>query len=396
MQQNAKLWTLPFVLLILGNGFTFMSFQMLIPTLPPYIEDIGATATQVGLVTTLFSIGAIIIRPYIGFLLESQTRKKLVLIGSLSLLLLTMVYPLTQIIFLLLFLRFIHGVAWGWSTTVNGTAGVDLVPRSRIGEGMGYFGLSATIGMIIAPSLGIFIFQNYSFNLLIMISAVLGTVGFILFSLTAFRTPEVVQNTSISDTKFSFFGSLIDKNSWYPAFVTLMTTFAYGSIITFLVIFGENRSIEHIFLFYLVNAIMATIFRPLSGRFYDLKGPWHLILGSSLIAFVAMWILVYAHNSWMLAIAGGLFGIGFGSMMPGLQAWVISKTTPERSGVANGMFYSSIDLGIGMSGILFGSIAQVFGLDLGTVFGMSSFFFLVVFLLTWVDYQKEKQKVAAG
>lgn len=54
MQQNARLWTLPFVLLILGNGFTFMSFQMLIPTLPPYIEDIGATATQVGLVTTCF------------------------------------------------------------------------------------------------------------------------------------------------------------------------------------------------------------------------------------------------------------------------------------------------------------------------------------------------------
>ena len=139
---------------MVGNLFVFMSFQMLIPTLPPYIQSLGASGLEIGLVTSLFSIGAILIRPFIGFMLEYKTRKPLVLIGVVLLLLITVIYPLSQVVVIFLLFRFVHGLAWGWSTTVNGTAAVDVVPNSRLGEGMGYFGLSITLGMIIAPSLG--------------------------------------------------------------------------------------------------------------------------------------------------------------------------------------------------------------------------------------------------
>ena len=149
------LWTKSFIMLMVGNLFVFMSFQMLIPTLPPYIKSIGATGLEIGLVTALFSIGAVLSRPFIGFMLEYRARKQLVLIGAAALLAITVIYPLSSVVMIFLLFRFIHGLAWGWSTTVNGTAAVDVVPNSRLGEGMGYYGLSVTIGMIIAPSLGI-------------------------------------------------------------------------------------------------------------------------------------------------------------------------------------------------------------------------------------------------
>ncbi|MFL6517563.1 MAG: MFS transporter, partial [Bacillus sp. (in: firmicutes)] len=139
-------------MLMVGNLFVFMSFQMLIPTLPPYIKSLGASGLEIGLVTALFSIGAVISRPFIGFMLEYRPRKSLVLIGAIMLLVITILYPISQIVLILLLCRFVHGLAWGWSTTVNGTAAVDVIPNSRLGEGMGYFGLSMTIGFIIAPS----------------------------------------------------------------------------------------------------------------------------------------------------------------------------------------------------------------------------------------------------
>ncbi|MBH0230502.1 MFS transporter [Halobacillus yeomjeoni] len=390
MQQSQRLWTWPFIFLLAANLFTFMSFQMLLPNLPPYIESIGGSSLQVGLITTTFAFAAIIIRPFIGHLLMTRPRKILVLTGAVSLLIMTALYPVTQIVVVLLIIRFIHGIAWGWSTTVNGTAAVDLVPRRRVGEGMGYFGLSVTVGMIMAPSLGIYLYQNYSFDLLVWIATALGAVAIVLFSLTHFVTPESVYKNQESPPKFSFFGSLIEQKSRYPALVTFLNTFGYGSVVTYLVIFGNEQGLTGTFLFYFFNAVMATISRPITGRYFDKHGPWVLIMFCSVLSFIAMWMLSLADSNADLIIAGAMFGIGFGSMMPALQAWVISKTTTERSGIANGMYYSSIDLGIGSSALVLGFIYN-FVSTTATLFQFSSLLFIAVLFLTYLDYRKQQE-----
>ncbi|WP_085506341.1 MFS transporter [Thalassobacillus devorans] len=389
MQETPRLWTRPFIFLLLGNLFTFMSFQMLLPNLPPYIEAIGGNKMEIGLVTTMFSIAAILIRPFIGHILMTKERKALILAGAISLLLMTLLYPVTQVVLIVLLLRFAHGLAWGWSTTTNGTAAVDIVPRKRVGEGMGYFGLSITVGMIIAPSLGIYIYQNYTFHLLIWISAALGIIAIVLFTLTTFHTPESVKENQEAPPKFSFIGSLVEKRSWYPAFVTFLTTFGYGSIVTYIVIFGNERGLSGTYLFYLFNALLATISRPVTGRYFDKRGPWNLIMFCTSITFIAMWILASADTNMDLIIAGALFGLGYGSMMPAFQAWVISKTTTARSGIANGMFYSSIDLGIGLSAVVLGVIYQF--VETASLFKISSFLFILVFILTWLDARKQTE-----
>lgn len=383
------LWTSSFIKLMVGNLFIFMSFQMLIPTLPPYIKSIGASGTEIGLVTALFSIGAVLSRPFIGFMLEYKARKPLVLIGALMLLLITFLYPLSQVVVIFLAFRLLHGLAWGWSTTVNGTAAVDVVPNSRLGEGMGYYGLSITIGMIIAPSLGIFLFQVTSFQNLVYISGALGVIALILLGTVHYQTPELVSNTKKEDLKFSYIGSLVDKAGSFPALVTLMICLGYGAIVTFIVIFGEERGIDQIFLFYLTNAIMASISRPIAGKWFDQKGPRGLVITTIAITFVGMWVLSFAHSNLMIAVAGVLFGVGFGSLIPTLQSWTLSMTAPNRRGVANGMFFSSIDLGIGISGFVFGVLAQYF--SIASLFQISSFFMVIALILTILEGRRTKE-----
>ncbi len=381
------LWTSSFIKLMVGNLFVFMSFQMLIPTLPPYIKSIGANGTEIGLVTALFSIGAVLSRPFIGFMLEYKHRRPLVLIGAVLLLLITFLYPLSQVVVIFLAIRLLHGLAWGWSTTVNGTAAVDVIPNSRLGEGMGYYGLSITIGMIIAPSLGIFLFQVTTFENLVYISGALGVISLILLGTVNYQTPEQVINTKKEDLKFSYLGSLIEKSGWFPAMLTLLINLGYGTIVTFIVIFGEERGIDQIFLFYLCNAILASLSRPVAGKWFDQKGPAGLVILTITITIAGMWVLSFAHSNMMIAIAGVLFGIGFGSLIPTLQSWTLSMTPANRRGVANGMFFSSIDLGIGLSGLIFGVFAQY--VELGTLFQISSGFIVLALILT---IMKGKQK----
>ncbi|WP_226678619.1 MFS transporter [Mesobacillus jeotgali] len=374
---------------MVGNLFVFMSFQMLIPTLPPYIKSIGASGTEIGLVTALFSIGAVLSRPFIGFMLEYKTRKPLVLIGALMLLLITFLYPLSQVVVIFLAFRLLHGLAWGWSTTVNGTAAVDVVPNSRLGEGMGYFGLSITIGMIIAPSLGIFLYQITTFDNLVYISGVLGAIALLLLASVHYQTPDQVLKTKKEDLKFTYMGSLIEKAGWFPATLTLLISLGYGTIVTFIVIFGEERGIDQIFLFYLCNAILASLSRPIAGKWFDQKGPIGLVILTISITFIGMWVLSFAHSNLMIALAGVLFGIGFGSLIPTLQSWTLSKTPASRRGVANGMFFSSIDLGLGLSGLVFGVLAQF--VEIGTLFQISSIFMVIALILTILEARRAKE-----
>ncbi|MEK3808560.1 MFS transporter [Metabacillus sp. JX24] len=377
-------------MLMVGNLFIFMSFQMLIPTLPPYIKSLGASGLEIGLVTALFSIGAVLSRPFIGYMLEYRTRKPLVLAGALALLAITIVYPLSSMIFIFLLFRFVHGLAWGFSTTVNGTAAVDVIPKSRLGEGMGYFGLSVTLGMIIAPSLGIYLFGVTSFNNLIYISCALGLIAFGLLAAVRYHTPESVKTTKKEDLSFSYVGSLVEKSSWYPAFITMIATFGYGSVVTFIVIFGEERGIDQIFLFYLFNAIMASVSRPVSGKWFDQKGPKGLIIVCSALTFAGLWVLSLSHTNAGIAAAGILFGIGFGSLLPTLQSWTLSMTPDNRRGVANGMYFSAIDFGIGLSGIVFGILAQF--VETAVLFQISSIFLLIPVVLTLLEGKLSKRE----
>lgn len=58
-----------------------------------------------------------------------------------------------------------------------------------------------------------------------------------------------------------------------------------------------------------------------------------------LVAFtVGLVVLGYTHGSIMMIIAGGLIGIGYGSVTPVFQTQIISAVEPHKIGIANSLF----------------------------------------------------------
>lgn len=72
-----KIFTPSFLILFISNFLIFIGFEMLLPILPAYLLSINASSIQVGLVTTIFTIGAIIIRPFVGYYLIDNKGKVL-------------------------------------------------------------------------------------------------------------------------------------------------------------------------------------------------------------------------------------------------------------------------------------------------------------------------------
>src|SRR5699024_1726114 len=53
-----------------------------------------------------------------------------------------------------------------------------------------------------------------------------------------------------------------------------------------------------------------------------------------------------------------LYGLGFGTVQPALQASAINSTPIRKRGMANATYFSAFDLGVGLGAITFGLVAQ--------------------------------------
>ncbi|MFJ5750156.1 MFS transporter [Peribacillus frigoritolerans] len=381
--KNQRIFNKSFLFLFISNFLVFIGFEMMLPILPAYLLSMNASSIQVGLVTSLFTIGAVLIRPFVGYYLMDSQRKSLAICASAALMVITILYPFLNMIWLLLLLRLFHGAAWGVSTTANSTMVVDFIPKTRLGEGIGYFSISTTVGAIVAPSIGILIYDSFSFDILIWSSAVLSLLAVLALQLV--YSPTIVKREK---KPFRFLDMIFEKDVWFQALLTVITTLGFGAIITFLVLFGKQREVDHIFLFFLINATVSTLLRPFTGKWYDKKGPWSIIIMAAGLGFFSLVILSYTTNESQLIVAAILFGAGYGTVMPCLQTWTVQKVSEEKRGAANATFFSSFDVGVGVSAFVLGILAEWISLEM--IFRIVSLSFIVVAVLVYKDYINEK------
>src|SRR5699024_6152993 len=72
-------------------------------------------------------------------------------------------------------------------------------------------------------------------------------------------------------------------------------------------------------------------------------------------------VMLSDRSTFVMLIAAALYGLGFGSVQPALQAWAVDKSPDNRKGMANATFFSFFDLGIGIGAMVFGQLASLYG-----------------------------------
>ena len=124
-KKQERIWTKDFILICLANFFVFLGFQMTLPTIPLFVEELGGNDRLIGMVVGIFTFSALLLRPYAGHALESKGRKFVYLIGLSIFVISIASFGFATSIFILFALRIIQGVGWGFSTTATGTIATD-------------------------------------------------------------------------------------------------------------------------------------------------------------------------------------------------------------------------------------------------------------------------------
>lgn len=344
------LWTRDFALTCLFTLVIFTGFQMLMPTIPVFVDRMGATPLTIGLINGVFTVAALAVRPWTGLALDRHGRKGLWLLGTAVFTLAVFGYVWAVTVPLLFMLRIIHGGGWGIVTTASATAVADIVPPSRRGEGMGYFGLGANLGMAVGPAAGFFIANQFGFTTLFVACGVLAAAAFLVAGTIRMPpfTPAVAGHRP----------ALYERTSLGPALVIYFVTFTYGGVVTFIALHAAQHGIMNAGIYFTAFALTVVLSRPFCGRLYDRLGHRPVVVPGLAAVVAGTVILALATDLSGFLAAALISGAGLGATHPTLQALTYARCAPHRRGAASATFATAFDLGVGTGAVLLGFLSQ--------------------------------------
>lgn len=346
-----RLWTKTFIQMMAGMLILFTGFYLLLPTFPLFIKELGGSDAHVGLAAGVFTLTAVVFRPFVGGLLDRYGRRPFMLWGMVFFAVSMYLYDWVGSIAVMLALRVLHGASWAFSTTAVSTSVTDIIPTTRRGEGMGWFGMAMTLAMAIGPMLGVWVLQNSSFHGLFLLATALSVAALILVFAT--KTPFTPKDGA---KKMDIF----EKSLWPVTVSLFFLAVAYGGITTFVPLFAASIQINS-GTFFLVYALALTLARPFAGKLSDRLGEANVIVPSLVLTVASLLVLSFANGLFGVIVAALLYGLGFGSAQPALQAANLRLAPPEKRGVATASFMTAFDLGIGAGSIALGWVSQYTG-----------------------------------
>ena len=234
-----KLWTPSFCVVVAGNFLLFFAFYLLLPVLPMYLDEaFAASRSTAGFILSSYTITALMIRPFAGYMVDTFPRKPLLLICYFVFLLFFGGYLLAGTLLLFAIIRAGHGVAFGLLTVSNSTVAIDVMPSSRRGEGIGYYGVSNNLAMAVGPTLSLYIHDAYAnFDYIFLLSMVSATIGLIAVSTIKmpYRREPVPEKPPISLDRFLLLKGMPE------AFTLIFYSFSYGILSTYLAVYGKEE-----------------------------------------------------------------------------------------------------------------------------------------------------------
>ena len=360
--NDQRLWTRTFIVGIVVNLFMSSVFYLLMTTMAVYAaQRFAASDSQAGLASSAFVIGAVLARLLAGKFLDVVGRRRMLVLAMIVFTLAGLSYLPVEDLTLLIVVRLVHGVAFGAGNTALIASVQSIIPSARRAEGNGYFGTATTVATAGGPFLGVLLMENLGFDALFWAATAGGLIA--MLAGLVYHVPERTLSPDERTQLHSFRPStFIDRGAVPYAAVMGVGGFAYSSVLSYLAVHATALNMPQaasvFFLLYALGALFARLF---AGRIQDVYGD-NVVLVPVFVAYTTGLALVGLTQSMGgFAIAGLLTGLGFGCLLPSLQAILINRTTPARVGVATSTFFLLLDIGTGVGPVFLGLIVAGFG-----------------------------------
>lgn len=414
-----QLWSTTFVLVVVSTLCCFMVGQGLNSSTSVYVALYGGTTAYAGVLGAVFSGAAAVVRLLSGPLIDGRGRRIVMLVGFAALIVGTVGPLFTRDVAPFVVFRILQGAGFSAVTTASATAAADALPASRMGEGIGYYGLGQALSMSVGPALALaLVSTDPPENLFIGVTAI-AVIGLAMIFLCRYeKHPEMLPEgavyrrrleegeseaarrgtaealevtgragaaeaaessettTSTAQSRMegqprreSIASRIFEKHALPGTLPTLVIAPAFGFVIFFAGLYGTSLGVGNAGLFYTLSAVSMVIVRLKSGAFMDRFAPIKILPVALAFGVVAFAMLIACGTvldgsparDAVFYLAGIVYGPCIGIVNPLNQAVAVKNTPPERWGAANALFQLAIDVGIGGACVIWGIVNDCFG-----------------------------------
>jgi MFS family permease len=342
-------------ILLLVVLLIYASTYLLISLLPVHIRNLGHSEASVGTIMSLFSIAALVTRPFAGVLADRAGRRHSIFIGALFIGLSCLGYSITgrDTIFLA---RLLNGVGWGAVTAATATVAADLAPANRRGTVLGIYGTVTGLALAVSPSAGIWLSHHVSLNTAFVLAAIFGFSAAIAILFLNAPAPARVARPGTQGMSQMF-----SRTAVAPAAIMLSFTLIYGTVLTFIPLVTIDRGLGDSGPFFAVFAVALIFLRISGGGLSDRLGRFAVIGPGFVSCALAMVVLAFAENQPLLLTGAILFAIAFAFVQPATQAWAVDRSPDHARATTLSTVVAAQDFGISFGAIGAGFIADAFG-----------------------------------
>ena len=360
-----KIWNPMFFSIFFINLALNFGQQMSNALLPVYAKSTGAPAGQIGILSSMFAITALVFRFVAGPAMNAFTRKKLVAgamgvmaIAYLGFALSPYIAPLlgVETIKVMMAFRLFQGIGNAFGNGCCLAIVADTLPRHLFSTGMAYYATAQVIAQAISPTIGVFLRDHLpgSYTSVYILFSVLMTVSAIMaFTMKAAPQAKVPFKMNLNN--------MIARECLIPAVVAFLVGLGFTSINAFMLIYSEERGISGGSLFFTVYAVTMLVTRPAVGKMTEKYGFVRIGIPCILMTALSLQMIGISGTLLMLLTAAFINSFGYGAVQPMMQSLCMKAVGSERRGSATSTYYIFFDLATIIGPSVCGMVADTMG-----------------------------------
>lgn len=349
-----KLWTRSYITVIVMGTLMSLCFYMIMPVIGKYATFLGADVAAAGMIAGLFSVTALAVRPFCGYFADRLNRKKMLMAAILTMAIAAAGYSFSSSIPLLFVFRVLHGAGFAAASTTSISILGTIIPRSRMGEGIGYYGVTQILATALGPGIGMSLSENCGYRVSFLVSA----AAFVLAAGVSMLIPLEENKKSAVASRIPRPADLIAVRVIPFALFGMLFSACEGIIGTYLVLLADERSIGRISLYYAAVAVSLFLIRPVAGKLSDRKGIAATVVPAYVSVGIGLIVISVAGSLAPVIIAAVLIAMGQGAGNPGLQSECLKVMPEDCSGIAASTYYIGLDIGQGFGPMAAGLIVR--------------------------------------
>lgn len=354
---------------------------MLIPELPAYLTSLGGGEYK-GLIIALFTVTALISRPFSGKLADSIGRVPVMLFGAAVCLISSLLYPFITTVSGFMLLRLLHGFSTGFTPTGQAAFLGDIIPAHKRGEAMGLLGTAGTVGMAAGPAIGGALANAFSLNVMFYTSSLFGLLSIIILS--------NIQETQKNRKQFSVDSVKIQRHDLFeplvivPCVIMFLYAYSYGACFTLLPDLGDYVGIRNKGVLFTFLTVASLLVRLVGGKASDRFGRVPVLKVSTFLLVISLTIIGFGSQPWHIMLGVSIYGVGQGMTSPTLLAWATDLSNENFKGRGISSLYIFMEAGIGIgafaSGWMYGNNPDNFLVTfaISTLLSLLAFLYLIM------------------